>query len=330
MESVREHAGAAIEACGETGDALGLAWAWSARAMVHRRQGYFAAAADAAERAARWARDAGRRREEVAALRDLAAAIEDGPAPISESIERCRTALQRVRGERPVEQEIEGTLALLLARAGRADEARELATGALAGAEKFGLEREIASCLHRAGRVELLAGGADQAERTLRRALGAVDRLEEGAIRARIAACLAHVAYEAGREQEALELAELAERAAAPDDVRTQVEWRTARAKVLAKDGRTDQAKVVARQAVQLAEQTDLIELRAGALLDVAEVLRLFGRPNEASPFARKARRMLERKGAHASAARARAFLERFDPRYAHRADRTPEAPAPS
>ncbi len=90
----------------------------------------------------------------------------------------------------------------------------------------------------------------------------------------------------------------MTERDVAPDDFVTQVRWRTARARILARSGQWDTANATARDAVQLADQTDLIDLRSGVLLDLAEVLRTPGRPNEAVPLARKALRTLERKGA--------------------------------
>jgi hypothetical protein len=57
------------------------------------------------------------------------------------------------------------------------------------------------------------------------------------------------------------------------------------------------------RQAVSLAEQTDSTDLRANALLHLAEVLQRAGRPAEAGPFQRRALRVLDRKGATAQAA---------------------------
>jgi len=154
----------------------------------------------------------------------------------------------------------------------------------------------------------------------MRQAWEHADRLADAGLRGEVAASLAHVACDLRDLQGALEFTELAERDGAPGDLGTQVRWRSARAKILAREGRPDEAKSLARQAVQLADQTDLIDLRTGALLDLAEVLRLTERPNEAVPFARRALRTLERKGAEAPAARARALLEDIDPRAAEHA----------
>ena len=78
---------------------------------------------------------------------------------------------------------------------------------------------------------------------------------------------------------------------------------RTARARALARLGDVRRADTLGREAVSLAEQTDSTDLRANALLHLAEVLRLSGRPNEAQPFERRAFRLLDRKGASAQAA---------------------------
>ena len=74
-------------------------------------------------------------------------------------------------------------------------------------------------------------------------------------------------------------------------------------ARALARLGDVRRADTLGREAVSLAEQTDSTDLRANALLHLAEVLRLSGRPNEAQPFERRAFRLLDRKGASAQAA---------------------------
>jgi hypothetical protein len=81
---------------------------------------------------------------------------------------------------------------------------------------------------------------------------------------------------------------------------------------------------------VRIADQTDLIELRAATLLDHAEVMRLLGRPNEAQPSAYKALRSLERRGAASSAERARAMIDLLQRRLPEPSDETPRDDAPT
>jgi tetratricopeptide (TPR) repeat protein len=315
LDLLRETADAAMAVCRELGDDVGLAWAWSARGLIHSQRGHFAAAAGAADRSAEHARRAGRDRDELSALRELAGAIEDGPAPITEAVERCEEILGALHGRRPAESEVEATLALLLARQGRLDEARARSAAAVHQMEALGLGPELASCLLRAGRVEAIDGELEEARRLLQCALEVAERSGDSARRGVIAASLSHVAVDLGDPEWSLALTKVAEQEGAPGDVASRVRWLGARARALARGGRADEAKPPARLAVQLADQTDLIDLRVGALLDLADVLVAAGRPEEAAPLARKALRTLERKGASGSAARARAKWDRSAPK---------------
>jgi hypothetical protein len=65
---------------------------------------------------------------------------------------------------------------------------------------------------------------------------------------------------------------EASERAASPDDLTTQVQWRGPRAKVLARRGERAEAERLAREAVELASRTDFPSLRGDALANLAEV----------------------------------------------------------
>lgn len=322
VERARALADKAIEAFQELEDDRGLAWGWSLRGLVHRRWGHTAAFARAAERAAEHARLAGLRHEEQAALRDLAWAILYGPIHADDAARRCEEILGRVRGDRPAEQDAAGVLALVMARRGRFDDARELIARTLSALEEIGLQEETATCLHRTGLIEALAGEDEAAERAMRRALELAEGLVNQGIRSQVAASLAHAVAARGRADEAFELTQVAEASAAPNDVVAQVGWRTARAKALARLERPEEADTTARRAVGMAEQTDSPLLRAEALMDLAEVLHLAGRTNEARPFARRSLRTFQRKGAEVPASRARALLDRLDAR--------PERPAPS
>jgi len=293
----------------EHGDDLGLAWACSAKSYAYRRRGHWSAAADAAERAADHARNAGDRDEEVRALLDLAGAIVDGRAPVAEATERCERALERVRGEWPAEQQTTAILAQLLARMGSFDAADELVTVAAQELSALGMEREEAMCLLARGRIKTLAGRPDEAEEPLRQVTDIGDRSRDRVVVSQAQAALAHVLLDEGRGEEALELVGTAE-PATWDDVSLRVEWRAARARALAAAGRLEEGDALARLAVKTADQTDLVDLRAGALLYLADVLRMSDRTNEAAPLARRALRALERKGAEGAAIHARAVLE--------------------
>ncbi|MGH3034776.1 MAG: hypothetical protein ACRDON_09520, partial [Gaiellaceae bacterium] len=70
-----------------------------------------------------------------------------------------------------------------------------------------------------------------------------------------------------------------------------------------------ERAEALAREAVELAEQTDYVLFHADVLLDLAEVLRLAGRPDEADAARGEAASLLERKGNIVAARKARAPL---------------------
>jgi tetratricopeptide (TPR) repeat protein len=302
IESLRHACETAIAAAAARADHPTAATAWSARGWVHVVRGNFAGAADAFERAATASAAAGRRRDEVSALRDLAGAVVDGPAPVDEAIERCRSMLQRARGTR-AEAAVASALAVLLARRGRADEARETLASSSASAEE---DVDVAA-ICRTALVELHAGSPDRAEQPLRSAL---QQDIPAAARGAVQALLAYVLTELGRV-EAIGVADAAASLADGDDVMSQVTWRAAKARCLAVGGRQTEARALVRLALRLADQTDLSELRARTRLDLAEVLLASGRANEAGPAARSAVRALERKGSVAGARRAREILDR-------------------
>jgi hypothetical protein len=78
--------------------------------------------------------------------------------------------------------------------------------------------------------------------------------------------------------------------------------WRGTRAKVLARQGDERQATKFAREAVELLEDTDLLNTRADAFADFAETMLLLGRDEEASAARAKALSLYEAKGNLASA----------------------------
>ena len=192
--------------------------------------------------------------------------------------------------------------AVLLARRGRADEARGLIDATIACVGSLVADADLAVALHRSGVIWWLAGEFHAAEPPIQRALAAAALARDDRLRARIAASWANLVLATeDRVDEAIALADVAETWGT--DPAARVGWRTARARALVRMGDAETADRLGRQAVSLAEQTDSTDLRANALLHLAEVLRLSGRPAEAGPFERRAFRLLERKGATAQAA---------------------------
>jgi tetratricopeptide (TPR) repeat protein len=157
--------------------------------------------------------------------------------------------------------------------------------------------------------VELLAGDPAAAARWLRWGAGILERMGERGLRLELTANLARALADQGRDDEALEQANLAGELAVRDDLYAQVERRGPLAAVLARRGRLEEAERVAAEAVELAADSDMLGMQAGALLDLARVLRRAGRDGEAALLAGQALALAERKDHVVAAAQARELL---------------------
>ncbi|HZU14753.1 MAG TPA: adenylate/guanylate cyclase domain-containing protein [Chloroflexota bacterium] len=85
-----------------------------------------------------------------------------------------------------------------------------------------------------------------------------------------------------GRYDEAEPLAQRGRDLGAVEDIATQLLWRQTRALVLAARGDDDGAERLAREAVEIADRSDGLNLQGDALYTLAEVLEKAGRPDEA------------------------------------------------
>ena len=83
--------------------------------------------------------------------------------------------------------------------------------------------------------------------------------------------------------------------------------WRQVRGKVLARRGELQEGEQLLREAVALAEETDILNAHADALVDLAEVLALAG--HDASSELDRALARYERKGNLVMAERTRSRL---------------------
>jgi tetratricopeptide (TPR) repeat protein len=299
----------------EEGDDLDLSEGWKVIGMLRCWLGQAAAGEEALERSCRYARRAGDHRQEVEVLRWQTICLLAGPHPAPSALDLLadlearfgsadRTAMFHVAR---IRSELEGIQ-------GRFDLARESVEKAKRSARELGLDVEYAGgVLRHSGYVEYLAGNLDGAERELREACGMLEQLGDKGHLASVAPFLADILYAQGRDDEALSLAEVGRAAATEDDVDAQVRWRQAKAKVLARLGDAQQAQRLAQEAVELAGQTDYLDLHALTLLDQAEVLRLTGRDADAVAVVRKALHLFEQKGNIVMARRANALLKELD-----------------
>ena len=88
-----------------------------------------------------------------------------------------------------------------------------------------------------------------------------------------------------------------------------QAQWRSTRAKVLARRGDTEDALRLAAEGVEWAYRSDGLPLLGDTLLARGEVLLLLGSPDEARPVIEEALAVYERKGVVPSTERARRLL---------------------
>jgi predicted ATPase/class 3 adenylate cyclase len=306
-ETIRREVERILPVLAEAGDERGLARASYLLVEVDWMACRYASAAESLELVATHAARVRDRRQEMEALGRLAAALVYGPVPAEEALRRCDDIRTRARGDRRVEAAVLEAEAELSAMLGRFDETAERIDRAESILEDLGLALVALTSGEVRGAVERLAGDSVAAERALRRTYEGLERLGERGFLSTIAAELAQTIYAQGRFDEAERYASISEEAGASDDVATQLPLSGLRAKLAARRGRLDDAETGARAAVALAERTEAPNLRGEAGMDLAEVLRLAGRPREALDALEEAARRYEAKGNVASADRARA-----------------------
>jgi class 3 adenylate cyclase len=103
--------------------------------------------------------------------------------------------------------------------------------------------------------------------------------------------------YALDRLDEAYAWTGRAEELGASDDAFTQLVWRQVRAKVLARRGQHAESERLAREAVAIGEGTEFVSGQGDANADLAEVLLLAGRVEEAAEALEVALARYERKG---------------------------------
>ncbi len=299
-QDVLREVDAAIQVFDEVGDEAGLARALTLGGKLRFWGGEAAAALLDLERAAQYARDAGDRAQEAESLQYVCAVMHRGPMPVDEALGRLEEIGSRAEIHRRLEVAVLLTRARLEAMQGRYDAARDGASRAKALADEYGFHGLLDSHARpTAGEVELLAGDPIAAEHELRAACEGTERIGELGFLASITPFLFDALYVQGRDEEALELTDRwrPERLTVPEDADAQIGWRRVRAKLLARSGDLDEAERLGREAVAMASETDYLESRAQALVDLGEVLRLAGRPQESRACARRGYPTVRRQG---------------------------------
>jgi class 3 adenylate cyclase/tetratricopeptide (TPR) repeat protein len=294
----------------EAGDEIGLACALSSLGDVLSLTGRSGEMLEALERAFPHATRAGEEQTRARIMAGLAGAYHAGPSPADEGIERMRQLLAEADVGPTTRAAVEvSAIAGLEAMRGNVDEARAICMRSHAIFEEFGqVNRLVDHGLH-AARVEMLADSAETAEAHLRKSYAALSEMGEKMVLATVAVELAESLYMQGRFDEARAMAEESAELAEDDDAEVQVLSRAMRAKLLAHAGEIAEAERLAREAKERAEATDQLNLQGTALLAIAEVLNASGRADEAAAAAAEAARVFRAKGNLVCAARAAAVV---------------------
>ena len=307
VPALQEATDRAIEVLERAGDERGLAKAWPVRAWFPWLACNASAAEQALLRAAEYARRAGDERAEGYGLNLLLGSWLFGPVPVPEAIRRSEEILALPPRQQRVKASAYRALAGLVAMEGRFDEARELLERDRTIIDDMGLRVTAAVASEIWGIVEMLAGHPAAAERRLLEGYEILEAMGEKSGLSTLAAMLAHAVYAQERYDDAYRFTKISEASAPEGDRSANVYWLAARAKLLARRGRSTEGEAHARKALRLAEPTDFLNMRGQAAMDLGEVVRLAGRPAEAAAAVGKAVELYERKGNTVAAGSARA-----------------------
>jgi len=293
----------------EAGDDLALSRTWCFLWQIYQCTVDAAPQRDAAERALEHARRAGSRFDEAWSLLFLGWSLVEGPTPVSEGARLCEGLLHELRGDPLGEAIVSAFLAAIVAMQGRFEDAHGLIARGRAGMQELGMGTVKSVVELLGGRVETLAGDLEAAERATRAAVEHSAEIADNWLYADASIELARAVCDAGDPAECLRILDESERRPSPPDVEIAVMRPAARALALARLGRLEEAETHAREAVGYVEGTQFFDYHAGALLVLAEVVRLAGRPAEAVAALEEAARLFDLKGNVVSAAKARTLL---------------------
>jgi tetratricopeptide (TPR) repeat protein len=310
---MRRVAREAIELYSELGDPSGLAAAEHLLGVALGMEGRQADRAAAIERALVHSDDAGDmhvRRIIVASLaRNLA---ERGPMPVGEAIARCEALLETDGSDPVIEATVTRCMSLLLAMAGRTDEALEHAERSGSTFDELRHQPHSAHFRTMAVEARRLAGDRVGAERELMGQWTFLRRLRDGAPDKRAAAVafrLADLYCDEGRWVDAERF--FAEALTLPDggEYAGIVNRLAVEARLEAHYGRHEAAVALARRAVREVERSDDINLTARMWSALAAQLRGAGFDTEADDATARSLELYERKGNVAAATRLRADM---------------------
>ena len=297
-----EEARAVFEAAG---DERGLSRALRLLSEVRFGAGELKDAELELERALVHARKAGDVGEQTAVYSRLGTLFARGPTPVGEAIRRCQAILAETEGNRTVAGAMYHPMAHMKARQGDFEEALDLASRCRDIHRENGAMWSYWVYAEITWDIKMLAGEPAEALEILTEAYEQIELM--GTTFALLSAWLAQSLYAMGRFEDAERRAQVAVDA---DDDLGRCVGLGALARVRARQGRIDEAERMAREAAAYFAGTDYSTDRTGVLMDLAEVLRLAGRPEESIGTLREALDLFERREDEVSVARTEEMIE--------------------
>jgi class 3 adenylate cyclase/tetratricopeptide (TPR) repeat protein len=304
--TLREIARRAIAVFEPLGAAANLADAWQLMGIAELSARDRDAQLLALQEARRHAIASGDTRRQIDAWNEVGGSMLCGRTPVSEVLAFLdeELAWARERGLAAVEADALLAGPYLYSRLGRFDEARDRLQRSKAICRELGIAYGLAEASMAGAEMEMLAGDAEAAERELREAIRLATEMGASRYVALYRTRIAHVLVTQGRNEDALSELERAREMYGEMPL-----WITARARVLARLGETDDAVRLAREAVTSVAGMGDITLQAETLRDLAEVLRAHGELDAAAAALAEAIALHEEKGNVLPAERCRELL---------------------
>ena len=243
--------------------------------------------------------------EQTAVYSRLGTLFARGPTPVGEAIRRCQAILAETEGNRTVAGAMYHPMAHMKARQGDFEEALDLASRCRDIHRENGAMWSYWVYAEITWDIKMLAGEPAEALEILTEAYEQIELM--GTTFALLSAWLAQSLYAMGRFEDAERRAQVAVDA---DDDLGRCVGLGALARVRARQGRIDEAERMAREAAAYFAGTDYSTDRTGVLMDLAEVLRLAGRPEESIGTLREALDLFERREDEVSVARTEEMIE--------------------
>jgi hypothetical protein len=196
----------------------------------------------------------------------------------------------------------------------RFDEARRAVGEAQTGFGSLGTRIMTATCQQTLATIELAARDAEAGRDALLRADAIVSEFGERSLRSSTQAMLARVHQRLGALEAARTAVDVAESLSGRGELLNLAITHGVRALLALSDGVNHEAERWARSALQHADRTDFVDLRAQARLVLAEVLAARDDASEARLRAAEALELYEAKGDRPGRAVARAALDALPP----------------